>query len=211
MDGDGQVSELILWRHGQTDHNLGGRVQGRIDIALNERGRAQARRAAQGIASLGPVRIVCSPLKRAISTARELARLTGLEIQEDAALVERSFGAWEGLSREEIESGWPQQYRAWRRGDDPRGVDVETRSAAADRIGSALRGAAVPGETVVAVSHGAALSLGVADLLGLDPSTWFGLRGLDNCHWAQLRSSRRQPGWMLVGWNLATGECAGAP
>ena len=64
---------------------------------------------------------------------------------------------------------------------------------------------------MVAVSHGAALSLGVADLLGLDPSTWFGLRGLDNCHWAHLRSSRRQPGWMLVGWNLATGECADAP
>ena len=42
---------LVLWRHGQTDHNVAGRVQGRVDIPLNEAGRAQAASAALGLAA----------------------------------------------------------------------------------------------------------------------------------------------------------------
>ena len=63
------MTDLILWRHGQTDYNLQGRIQGRDDIPLNETGREQARRAADGIAALAPTRIVSSPLTRARATA----------------------------------------------------------------------------------------------------------------------------------------------
>ena len=72
------MTDLILWRHGQTDYNRQGRIQGRVDIPLNDIGREQAQRAADGIAALGPTRIVSSPLVRARATAEVLASLTAV-------------------------------------------------------------------------------------------------------------------------------------
>ena len=88
------MTELILWRHGQTDHNLVGRVQGQVDIPLNATGLAQAAAAARILASPRPDRIVSSPLSRARTTAQILADLTGLDIEVEADLIERSFGVW---------------------------------------------------------------------------------------------------------------------
>ena len=85
------MTDLILWRHGQTDYNLQGRIQGRVDIPLNDTGREQARRAADCIAALGPTRIVSSPLLRARATAEVLASLTGLSV-EIAPPILRSSG-----------------------------------------------------------------------------------------------------------------------
>lgn len=198
------MTRLVLWRHGQTDYNAQQRIQGQVDIPLNEDGLAQARAAAPGLAELGPSRIVSSPLTRAGQTAEVLADLARVPVSVDDGLIERSFGVWEGLTRTEMKDGWPEQYRAWRLGRDPEGLGVETRAAVARRVGQALRAAAPAGsqETVVVVAHGAALTLGTTDLLGLDASTWLGLRGLDNCHHAVLRDGKRAPGWVLTGWNL---------
>ena len=82
------MTDLILWRHGQTEYNLQGRIQGQVDIPLNDTGRQQAQRAADGIAALGPTRIVSSPLVRARATAEVLASLTGLSVEIDSGLVE---------------------------------------------------------------------------------------------------------------------------
>ena len=197
------MAHLVLWRHGQTDHNVAGRVQGRVDIPLNEVGRAQAVSAAPRLAALRPSVIVSSPLQRARQTAEALSAATGVDVRIDHGLVERSFGMWEGLGRARIEEGWPEQFAVWRAGGDPAGVGVETRGDAAARVGAALgRIAAAVGEaTVVVVAHGAAITLGATRLLGLDPSAWFGLRGLDNCHYAVLGSTGRSPGWRLERWN----------
>lgn len=220
------MSELILWRHGLTDYNVAGRVQGQVDICLNETGLAQARAAAPALAALSPSRIVSSPLERAQSTAACLAALTGLPVESDEALVERSFGQWEGLARQEIQARWPDQYARWRAGEDPEGLDVETRAHTAQRVGRALErlagqqekaqstqgtiGASTGRGPVVVVAHGAAITLGTTYMLGLDPGGWFGLRGLDNCHHAVLRSGSRTPGWTLVCWNAGGGQAAGA-
>lgn len=214
------VTDLILWRHGQTDYNTAGRVQGQVDIPLNDAGRRQAAAAARGLAGLAPSRLVASPLVRAQETAQALAAVTGLGVESVHDLRERSFGSWEGLTREEIEDGWPQEFRRWRSGGDPQGVGVETRAATAARVGGAiaalvgsggetgrragaLAAGTAAGGPVVVVAHGAAITLAATWLLGLDPAAWFGLRGLDNCHYARLRQVRRSPGWMLVAWNEA--------
>lgn len=206
------MTQLILWRHGQTDDNVAGRVQGRVDTPLNGVGRTQAASAAQGLAALRPTAIVSSPLGRARETAEALAAVSGLTVSVDGGLVERSFGRWEGLSRAQIEAGWPEQFAVWRDGGDPEGVGVETRAATASRVGAILeRIAATAGEdAVVVVSHGAAITLGATRLLGLDPSAWFGLRGLDNCHHAELGRTARSPGWVLVRWNGGGGRAASA-
>ena len=138
------MTDLVLWRHGETDHNVAGRVQGRVDVPLNATGTAQAVQAARALAALRPSRIVSSPLARARATAQVLAEKLGggtgaavpVDVVED--LVERSFGAWEGLTRTQIETGWPEAARVWRAGGDPQGVGVETRAHAAARVGSAI-------------------------------------------------------------------------
>ena len=71
---------VIIWRHGRTEWNLAGRVQGQTDVPLDEVGREQARSAAARLASLQPTRIVTSDLSRARDTADELGRLAGVEV-----------------------------------------------------------------------------------------------------------------------------------
>lgn len=209
------MAELLLWRHGETDFNRAGRIQGRSDIPLNGTGREQAAAAARSLARTRPTRIVSSPLLRARATAEALSGLTGVPVESDEGLIERSFGLWEGLTRAEIESGWPEAFALWSAGADPEGVGIETRSEVAERvaaaIGARLRDAG-EGERIVVVAHGAALTLGATRLLGLDPSEWFGLRGLDNCRYGRLLTTGRGPGIMLAGWNLgpASGPDSGA-
>ena len=198
------MTDLILWRHGQTDYNRQGRIQGRVDIPLNDIGREKAQRAADGIAALGPTRIVSSPLVRARATAEVLASLTGVGVDIDTRLAEKSFGDWEGLKAVDIKAQWPEHYATWRAGGDLPQFRIEGRRETAERVGEALKAitaGVAEGEVVVAVSHGAATNLGATYLLGMDPQQWFGLRGMSNCHHALMRTNKRPPGWSVVSWN----------
>ena len=198
------MTDLILWRHGQTDYNSQGRIQGRVDVPLNETGRDQARRAAEDIAALGPTRIVSSPLTRARDTAEALASLTGLSVEIDEGLAEKSFGDWEGLKAADIRKQGAALSGTWRAGGDLPEFRIEGRRHTAERVGEALK-AIVAGsqkdDVIVAVSHGAATNLGATYLLGMDAQQWFGLRGMSNCCYALLRTNKRPPGWAVVTWN----------
>lgn len=119
------ASRVVLWRHGQTDMNLTGRIQGARDFPLNDTGLRQAREAAAALAPLGPSLIVSSPLARARQTAEALSSLVGVDVEADDRLKERSFGLFEGLTGAEIEERFPEQYRAWRQAKEPEGVGAE--------------------------------------------------------------------------------------
>ena len=205
------AGRVILWRHGQTDYNVGGRVQGQVDIPLNETGRAQALAGASALAEYladrGPLTIVSSDLSRAAATAAALANLTGAETAVDPRLRERSFGAWEGLNREEIMEGWGSgPVEEWAAGGTPAGIGLEPNRDVARRVAEAVLAAARTldfGGTLVAVGHGAALAHGALRLLGLDPEAGSPLRGLDNCHFTDLgHQPHRRPEWVLRGHNL---------
>lgn len=205
------MKTLIIWRHGQTDYNLQLRVQGQVDVALNERGLRQAEAASRELARLELSRIVASPLTRALQTAETVASRLGLPVETDARLQERNFGAWEGLTAEEIRAGWPNDFTSWRDwGDpDPLRTGVEPRRDVGKRVAGAWRDYAQemePGQTILFVSHGSACTQGVTELLEIDPSDWFGLQGLDNCHWAVLQSTKRKPGWRISAYNLGVEE-----
>lgn len=197
---------IVLWRHGQTDFNAAGRLQGQSDIELNETGLRQAVAAAPHIARLGPTRIISSTLQRAMRTAEELGGVTGLQVEPDDRLRERSFGRWEGLTQEEIKDGWPEAFRAWRQGEEPQGIGADTRQAVGERVAASLQESAAQLDddgVLVAVAHGAAITLGLTHLLGLDSESWFGLSGLDNCAWALVGPNPgRRPSWRLTGHNL---------
>jgi glucosyl-3-phosphoglycerate phosphatase len=194
-----QSVRLVLWRHGQTQWNVDGRFQGQTDIPLDAAGEQQAERAARLLAGLRPDAIVSSDLARAMATAAPLARLTGLTVTTDKDLRERCGGLWEGLTDTEIRARWPAEYAEWM---PPAG---ESSAVVADRAGAALARIAsnmAPGTLVVVVSHGAALRLGAARLLGFPEELWGAVGPLANCAWSVL--GRRRSRWRLLEHNAGT-------
>ena len=195
---------LVLVRHGRTEWNATGRLQGHADVALDDVGRWQARRGAQTLFRRHQADVVvASDLKRAAQTAHAYADAAGAQVVLDPRLRERGFGQWEGLTQSELVDGWPEQYAAWRRGDEPVGIGAETKAVVADRMVEAIRGYAEEldaGQTLAVVSHGAAISLAIAKLLGQDASYWRGIAGLNNVHWSQLSRATggATPDWRLV-------------
>jgi glucosyl-3-phosphoglycerate phosphatase len=190
---------LVLWRHGQTEWNVQGRFQGQSDIPLDEVGEQQAERAARLLAALRPDVIISSDLGRAMATAAPLARLTGLTVSADKDLRERHGGAWEGLTDVQIRTRYPEEYAQWR---PPEG---ESTATVADRAGAALERIAdglAPGSLAVVVSHGAAIRLGAARLLGLPEELWGVIGPLANCAWSVV--SRRSRRWRLIEHNAGT-------
>lgn len=92
---------LYFVRHGQTNWNVEGRVQGTSDTELNEVGMAQAEKLAQELKDVDIDLIICSPLKRARKTAEIINRSKNCEIIVDKNFIERDFGEFEGRTREE--------------------------------------------------------------------------------------------------------------
>ncbi|OUR80340.1 hypothetical protein A9Q83_01165 [Alphaproteobacteria bacterium 46_93_T64] len=91
-----KTNEFLFLRHGQTDWNLDGLLQGRSDRPLNASGLAQAHAAATQLASEGVDLIVTSPLKRAYQTAQVVSEKLRIPVQTDLNLIERNFGSLEG-------------------------------------------------------------------------------------------------------------------
>jgi broad specificity phosphatase PhoE len=104
---------LIFLRHGETTYNRAGRWQGQIDSPLTDKGREQARSAAELLASVTVRDIVCSPLGRALDTAIIVGHRLEMPVRTDVRLQEVGSGVCEGLTHEQIESRWPG-FIAWR-------------------------------------------------------------------------------------------------
>lgn len=175
MDADECL--LLLVRHGQTEWNRAGRVQGHTDSALTDLGRAQARALADGLEAgwlpgKRPSAVYASDLGRAQATARPLAERLGLEIRPAPELREMNFGSLEGLSWDEVEARHPQvSLRLWGDDADPsvRAPDGECRLEMCERSSAALEriAAAHLGETIVAVSHGGVIGFFLRHVLGI--------------------------------------------
>ncbi len=90
------LRRLVLLRHGQTDYNLAGRMQGHLDSELTETGRAQAVAVAPEIVRMAPDLLISSDLRRAIDTADIIGAATGLPVKLDPRLRETHLGDWQG-------------------------------------------------------------------------------------------------------------------
>ena len=112
------LSRLVIVRHGETVGNSSVRYYGRTDIALADVGRAQMRAARRAIfAQLGCApfaQIFASPLSRAQESARIIAGAMA-EVITIAEFSEVDFGAFEGLTAEEIAARYPAEYARWNR------------------------------------------------------------------------------------------------
>ncbi|MEV7769808.1 histidine phosphatase family protein [Microbacterium sp. NPDC086615] len=146
---------LTLVRHGETDWNSGGRIQGSTDIPLNDTGRAQARELAETLAAEYAGRdvvIVSSDLSRAAETADILADALGITVSRRMpGLQERSYGDAEGMDA----PTFSETYGPWHAADVP---GAETWPVVRERALAALAEAvasAPEGADVIAVAHGA--------------------------------------------------------
>lgn len=193
------VTRLILWRHGQTDWNLAQRFQGQTDIPLNDAGLAQAQAAAPYLAALHPDAIVSSPLQRALTTADALAQIVDLAVTSDERLEEINVGSWAGLTVPEVYAD-PQLAQARRDGADYQySATGERRSDVGVRVCLALRDIAAshPGQTVVVVSHGVAIRMGVTALCNLDIPP---AGSLPNCSWTIVAPHKGL--WRIQEWGV---------
>jgi glucosyl-3-phosphoglycerate phosphatase len=200
---------LIIWRHGETDHNASGIWQGQLDTPLSDKGREQARTAAAALAAYSPSVIVSSDLERAADTARTLASRVGLQVLYDERLREIHAGLWQGMTAGDVAEQFPEEQAALEAGEDiRRGVDGESLGQVAERARAAVDEVLAdlaPGECAVIATHGVSGRAVVASLVGLDQNlAWQSIAGLHNCHWAELREY--PTGWRIVAWNAGTGS-----
>ncbi|MCU1545113.1 MAG: histidine phosphatase family protein [Homoserinimonas sp.] len=148
---------IAFIRHGQTDWNAAGRMQGTSDIPLNDTGRNQAREA---VAVLQDDRwdvIVSSPLSRARETATIIADGLGIELGRSyETLVERHYGDGEGLTSDDIAERWPDRHFP----------GLETLDSVVARGTAALQQIAdeYAGKNVVIVCHGTLIRYTLASL-----------------------------------------------
>jgi len=103
------MTEIYLVRHGETNWNKEGRVQGKTDIPLNETGKMQAERCYDGVKDFQPTILIASPLKRAKVTAEIMNQNWNLPLIEMEEFIERSYGDAEGMSLEERERFFPER------------------------------------------------------------------------------------------------------
>ena len=196
-----EPTRILAIRHGETAWNVDTRIQGHLDVDLNDQGRWQAQRLAQSLAQRDAIdHIYSSDLSRAHNTARAIAQATGAPITVTPGLRERHFGFFQGKTFAEIEATWPEDTRRWR-GRDPlwQPEGGESLVMVKDRIEQLLHSLASPhaGQQIALVAHGGVMDVLYRLATGQDlqaPRTW----ALSNT--AVNRLLWTPQGLSLVGW-----------
>lgn len=194
------ATRIIAIRHGETAWNVDSRIQGHLDIPLNDRGLWQAQQLARALADEPVAAIYTSDLLRARATAQAVADATGAPLTPERNLRERSFGALEGRTFAEIENELPELALRWRKRDPhfaPEGG--ESLIALRERIADTVHRLASlhTGEQMVLVAHGGVLDVLYRLATGQEiqaPRTWLLANAAIN------RLLWTPQGLSLVGW-----------
>ena len=194
------ATRIIAIRHGETAWNVDSRLQGHLDIPLNDVGLWQARQAALALADEPIDAIYSSDLQRAWVTAQAIAETTQAPLAAHQGLRERSFGVLQGHTFEELEAKEPEQAYRWRKRDPafaPEGG--ESLIALRERITATTHALASQhvGGQIVLVAHGGVLDVLYRAATRQDiqaPRTWqLGNAAINRLLWTP-------DGLSLVGW-----------
>jgi 2,3-bisphosphoglycerate-dependent phosphoglycerate mutase len=158
------MTKILLIRHGETAWNAVRRLQGHIDIALNDEGMRQAQALARAVAEEPLAAIVSSDLQRAVQTAHAVSACHSLPVLQDPQLRERAYGVFEGMLYADIERSYPLQFTAWQSRDADAVMPHGERMAESfrqfyQRCIAAIGewGARYPGQSIAIVAHGGVL------------------------------------------------------
>lgn len=195
-----KATRFIIVRHGESEWNLAGRFQGHLDSSLTETGTAQSRALAGRLREESFNALYSSDLKRAYQTAGFIARKTGHRILVDRRLRERNLGIFQGLTKEEIQKQFPEEYGLYQNGGAdyliPRGESARQQSqrvvACLEKINRRQRGG-----TVVVITHGGVLSVFLRHVLGIPLEA---TRGFKLFNAGLNVFSHRRGRWILENW-----------
>lgn len=195
------ATRIIAIRHGETAWNVATRIQGQLDIELNETGRWQARRVAKALSDEPIQAVYSSDLLRARDTAHAIASTCGQSLQTHTGLRERDFGVLQGQTHAEIEAHWPEQALRWRKRDPhwvPEGGESLVRLRARITQTASELAARHVGEQIVLVAHGGVLDVLYRAATGQElqaPRSWkLGNAAINRLLWTP-------DGLTLVGWS----------
>ena len=195
-----QATRILAIRHGETLWNVDSRIQGHLDIGLNATGRWQAERLGMALKDEPIAAIYASDLSRAHDTALAVSRHTGVPVQPEPGLRERSFGEFEGRTFAEIEIECPEQARRWRQRDPtftPAGGESLLMLEARVLSVAARLALQHPGEQIALFAHGGVMDILYRAATRLDlqaARTWaLGNTAVNRLLWSP-------EGFSLVGW-----------
>jgi broad specificity phosphatase PhoE len=178
------MGRLYLVRHGETEWNAEGRLQGQTDIGLSEKGQRQAQAVARRLDGVRFHAAFSSDLSRTAETARIiLAQQPDVTLNPTPQLRERHYGVFEGLTVAERQARYPDMFAASVTNDlDFAPTDGETLVQVGARMAAFVAGLRECHleETVLIAGHGGALRATLPALLGLPLDTLWRLF-LDNC------------------------------
>ena len=195
-----QATRIIAVRHGETAWNVDSRIQGHLDVELNDVGWWQARQLARALADEQVAAIYASDLRRAWQTALTIADVTGCPLNAHAGLRERGFGQFEGRTYAEIEATWPEMSQQWRKREPlwaPPGG--ESLMVMRERVSGTVNALAAQhvGDQIVLVAHGGVMDILYRLATGQElqaPRAWhLGNAAINRLLWTPV-------GLTLVGW-----------
>ncbi|MDO5084542.1 histidine phosphatase family protein [Arachnia propionica] len=173
-------TRIVMLRHGRTEWNGAGRLQGQADIALDAVGLAQAGEAARYFRDWHFDACYSSDLRRAMVTAETVAGGHDLEVVAESRLREINVGSWSGKTTAEVSQELPDFIDLYTRGVDfRRSATGETLAEMTDRVVPMVLEAAArhPGGQVLLVTHGLLISTVVQALVGIPPAVVLAIPG----------------------------------
>jgi len=172
------MTQIIVARHGETEWNASEIFRGRRDIGLNETGIKQAELLGNYLTDLRIEAIYSSPLKRALDTARSVAKHHNLNVNVNPGLMDFNYGAWEGLTHQVVKDKYRELYTRWLK--EPHLVNIpegenlgevrERAKSLLDRVVSKHSG------LVVLVSHRVVNKVMMCSMLGLENSHFWDIK-----------------------------------
>jgi probable phosphoglycerate mutase len=165
------VTRVFLVRHGATVLSAEDRYAGSVDAALSDEGRAQARSLGVRLAGEPLAAAYASPMSRAQDTTALITAGRGLDLVPVPELRETDHGHWEGRTRDDVRSEFPEEYARWER-------DPFTFAPSSGETGLQVLARALPAflalsarhadQSILVVSHKATIRLVVSALLGVE-------------------------------------------
>ncbi len=173
------MTRIFLVRHGQTAWNVGEIFRGRADVPLDETGLKEADLAGEALKDETIHAIYSSPLKRSVQTAEGIAKYQKLPVQTLEAIIDISYGEWEGKENAEVKQKYPDLYKLWL--TEPHKVRFpggETLDEVRTRTMNAIEELVKKhqGESIVLVAHRVPNKVISCAVLGLDNSHFWRIK-----------------------------------
>ncbi len=170
------AAKVYVVRHGQTAWNLEEVFRGRMDIPLDETGKKEVHLAGEAIKDDALHAIYSSPLSRSMETAENIAKFQNVEVTPLDAIIDISYGEWEGVGRVEVQKKYPDLYDLWLKaphkvtfpnGESLEAVRVRTMGAIENLLEKH------PNENIALVAHRVPNKVICCSLIGIDNSNFW--------------------------------------